>query len=216
MPELAGAGAGATGATTTAYGGAAAAECVGDETGADTAQCVAGFGAQDVGVCNVEVYARDFDVVVVFKSEQDGVGKAEVQLAVAHDVVDAGGVTEARSLVVGRGIRRERTRDETFGEVSLQVGVVLAGLTEVERADRDGRGRLRNAGLAGGIKLGGRCGRGCRRVRLGSRRRCGLGGGWGLGCLGGGCNSSLGQRTGGGCERSREQQSDTCHPLQPA
>ncbi len=151
----AGAAGGSAGAAAAGDGGAGAAEGVGDESGGDAAQAGAGFGAEEVGVGDVEVDAGDGDVEVVLEREGDGVGEAEIDLAVAEKVVEARGVAEARRGVVGRGVPAERV-----GETGFALAVVL------ERgAKKEGLGELWARGPGGDLEFPW-----CRSARPGERR----------------------------------------------
>ena len=66
-----------------------------------------GFGAQHVGVGDVQVVARDGDVEIVLERERDGVVQRQIQLAIVHELVDARGVGQVRSSQVPRRVRRQ-------------------------------------------------------------------------------------------------------------
>ncbi len=77
-------------------GGGRPAKCAGDQAGRDAAEDGTGMCAQDVGIGDVEVDARNGDVVIILESEGDGVAQAEVELAIAEQVVEPGRVAETR------------------------------------------------------------------------------------------------------------------------
>ncbi len=56
--------------------------------------------AQDVGIGDVQIDARDGDVVVVLERQRDGVGKAQIDLAVAQQVVQRGVFVEPRQRII--------------------------------------------------------------------------------------------------------------------
>ena len=51
-------------------------------------------GTQHVGVSNVEVVARDCDIQVIFECQSDRVIERQIELAIVHELVDAGRVRE--------------------------------------------------------------------------------------------------------------------------
>ena len=119
---------GAAGSAAAGDGGRGAAERVGDEAGRDAAQGGTGLGAQDVSVGDVEVNARDRDVEVIFEREQHRIRQAQIDLAIADQLVQFGRIAQARERDVGGSVRLDRV-----GEHRLRMRVIDAGVAEVER-----------------------------------------------------------------------------------
>ncbi len=93
---------GTAGPATAGQRGSGSAEGVRHDAGIDAAEGRAGTSAENVGVGDVEVIARNGDVVVVLKRESYGIRKAEVNFAILDQIAEAHGVGKAR-LVYLRG-----------------------------------------------------------------------------------------------------------------
>ncbi len=101
-------GASRTGADLAAESADAAAGSVLHHAGINAESRGAGFRAQDIGVSDVQVVARDGDIQVVLQRERDGVIERQVELAVPHQGIDARGVGQVRRRQMPRRIRSDR------------------------------------------------------------------------------------------------------------
>ena len=96
----------------------------------------AGLGAQDIGVGDVQVVARDGDVKIVLERQRDGIVERQVELAVAHQGIDARGVGQVRRRQVPRRVRPDRV-----GKMRYRLGIIQDRKgTRFRRVLRDRRG----------------------------------------------------------------------------
>ncbi len=77
------------------------------------------FGAQDVGISDIQVIARDGDVEIVLERQRDGVIQRQVELAVVHELVDARGIRKIRRRQVPRCVGPDR-----IGKMRHRLGIV--------------------------------------------------------------------------------------------
>ena len=94
----------------------ATAGCSLHNTGVDAEDVRAGFAAQNVGVGNAEVIARDGEVEIVLECEGDGIVHRNDQLAVANQILNAWRVGEVR-----RGNLALRVGSNRIGEVGTEL-----------------------------------------------------------------------------------------------
>ncbi len=90
-----------------------------NQSSSHTAHGSAGLGAQDVGVGDGQVIARDGQVEVVFQRHRDGVVQRKHQLAVVHGLIEAVGVACPRLLH-----HAGRVRGEQVQHVGPRLGIV--------------------------------------------------------------------------------------------
>ena len=102
------------------------------------------LGAQHVGVCDVQVVARDRDIEIVFEGQRDRVIQRQIKLALVHQRVDPRGVGQ-----IWRRHLARRVRANGIGKVRHRLAVVQRrnwlGFGSILRCRRGGR-LLRPAG----------------------------------------------------------------------
>src|SRR5450432_552904 len=135
-------GAARAGADVTAEPANAAAGSVLHDAGVDAENAGAGSGSQQIRFGDVQVVAGDVEVEIVLQRERDGVVDGEINLAVAHERVDAWRVSQIRRRQLLRFVRQQYV-----GKRRARLGIILQedGLGS-RRLRRGGRRYLRHRG----------------------------------------------------------------------
>src|SRR3984957_10047668 len=79
-------------------------------SGIDPENVSAGFGAQHIGVGNVQIVAGDGDVEIIFQRQSDGVIERKINLAIVHQGINARCVGEIRGNHMPWRVRPNRIR----------------------------------------------------------------------------------------------------------
>ena len=106
-----------------AAGGRSAGQGVGHNAGGHAQRRLPGIGAQNIGIGDVEIVARDGDVVIILNRQCNGVGKAQVDFAVLQQVAQAHGIDEAGLVDRRRPVDVDRIAQPTaegLGEIPVR------------------------------------------------------------------------------------------------